>query len=237
MTDTNTLTPLGKATDDTRRATRLFLAATIVFVGLVLTMAVGLADRQSAQDEVAKELGVDLDDIPPSRLGDILSDTWNTPAVLLIAALAIISTVLFSRAILAVGGVAQHQRPTLTTWAATVPYLGAAAFLGLLGAERALTTKPAWLLDNWWISTALLATFVLTVTISLVLAIIRIWPTGLARRTSITVLLLAVVLTGLTLTAAAPPVLPLVLATVFAFNLRRATATEAGPSDGDFRVD
>lgn len=237
MTDTSTLTTLGKATDDARRATRLFLAATIAFVGLVLTMAVGLADRQSAQDEVAKELGVDLDDIPPSRLGDILSDTWNTPAVLLIAALAIISTVLFSRAVLAVGEVAPHQRPTLTTWAAAVPYLGAAAFLGLLGAERALTTKPAWLLDNWWISTALLTTFVLTVTISLVLTIIRIWPTGLARRTSITLLLLAVALTGLTLTAAAPPVLPLVLATVFAFNLRRATTAEGGPSDGDVRVD
>lgn len=225
MTDASTLTTSAEATGHARRATRLFLASTISFIGLVMTMTVGLADRQSAQDDAARELGVELDDIPPGRLADIISETWSTPAVVLIAALAIVSTILFSRAVLALGEVAQHQRPALTTWAASLPFLGVAAFLGLLGAERALTAKPAWLLDNWWISTTLLATFVLMVTTSLVLIIVRIWPTGLARRTCVVVLLLAVALTVLTLTAGAPPVLPLILATVFAFNLRRATAT------------
>lgn len=225
MTHTFTLARPDEATSQARTATRHFLAATIAFIGLVLTMSVGLADRQAAQDRAAKELGVGLDDIPPARLGDIISDTWSTPAVALIAILAIISTVLFSRGVLALGRVAPHQRPAFTAWAAGLPYVGVAAFLGLLGAERALTAKPGWLLDNWWISTALLATFVLTVTISLLLAVVRIWPTGLARRASITILLLAIAVTVLTLTAGAPPVLPLILATVFAFNVRRAATS------------
>lgn len=230
MTDAMTLANFVKATDHAREATRLFLAATISFVGLVVTMAVGLADRQSAQDELARELGVGLDDIPPGRLADIISATWNTSAVVLIAGLAIISTAFFSRGLLALGGVAPDQRPTLSTWAAVLPYIGVAAFLCLLGAERALTAKPAWLLDNWWLSTALLTTFVLTVTASLALSIVRIWPTGLARRTGATVLLFAVALTVLTLTAGAPPVLPLILATVFALNLRRAITAEVAAS-------
>lgn len=203
-------------------AARRFLIATLLFVGLVVTMAVGLSDRQSAQDEVARDLGVGLDDIPPDRLADIIRETWSTPAVLLIGMLALVSTVIFSRGMVLLGSIAPQRGPVLGTLATVLPLLGAAGFLGLLGLERALTGEPAWLVDNWWISRALLTIFVLTVTAALVLAVIRLWPTGVARRTSVVVLLLAVVLAALSVTAGAPPVLPLILATVFAHNVRRS---------------
>lgn len=222
-------TDLGEAASHARRATRLFLAATVSFVGLVLTMAIGLSDRQSAQDVVARELDVPLNDIPPDRLADVIRETWSTPAVVLIGALAVVSMVVFSQGVLSLGRVARHQRPVLTRVAAVLPYLGAASFIVLLLVERALRAEPAWLLDHWWVWTALLTIFVLMVTVSVVLVVVRIWPTGLARRSSIVVLVLAVVLAGLSLTASAPPVLPLVLATVFAFNVRKAADRAPGP--------
>lgn len=214
---------------------RPFLVATLLFVGLVVTMTVGLSDRQAAQDEVAGDLGVGIDDIPPDRLADILRETWNTPAVVLIGLLALSSTLIYCRGMVILGGVAPELRPVLARLSAALPVIGVGGFLGLLGLERWLTEEPVWLLHNWWVSHALLSVFVLTVTGSLVLAVVRLWPTGLARRTSVVVLLLAVVLAALSVTAAAPPVLPLVLATVFAFNVGRALrgvpeATDAAAS-------
>jgi hypothetical protein len=164
------------AADRAGGAARYFLVATLLFVGLVVTMTVGLSERQSAQDEVARDLGVGLDDIPPDRLADVIRETWSTPAVLLIGVLALVSTVVYARGMVVLGSVAR-------------------------------STVPG---------------FVLAVTGSLVLAVVRLWPTGVARRTSVVVLLLAVVLTALSVTAGAPPILPLVLATVFAHNVRRA---------------
>ena len=222
MHATSSLPESPGATDRAGGAARHFLVATLLFVGLVVTMTVGLSDRQSAQDEVARDLGVGLDDIPPDRLADVIRETWSTPAVLLIGVLALVSTVVYARGMVVLGSVAPQHGPRLTRFAAALPIVGAAAFLGLLGLERALTGEPAWLVDNWWVARAMLTVFVLAVTGSLVLAVVRLWPTGVARRTSVTVLVLAVVLTALSVTAGAPPVLPLVLATVFAHHVRRA---------------
>lgn len=222
--------------DDVNRAggaVRHFLTATLLFVGLVVTMAVGLADRQASQDQAARDLGVGLDDVPPDRLADVIRETWNTPAVVLIGVLALLSTVIYSRGMVLLGSVAPQRGPRAAKLAAALPIVGAAGFLGLLGLERALAEEPAWLLDNWWISHTLLTIFVLTVTGSLVLAVIRLWPIRLARRTSVMVLLLAVVLTALSVTAGAPPVLPLILATVFAYNLRRGLRSLPGETDSE----
>jgi hypothetical protein len=220
-----TTTPAPSATDPIHasRAGRLFLASTLSFIGLVLTMGVGLSDRQSVQAAVAEDLGVGLDDVPAGRLADVIRDTWNTPAVLLIGALALLSAAVYSRGMVHLGRITADHRPELTRLATALPMLGVAAFILLLGLERALTDEPVWLVDNWWVAGALLTTFVLAVTFSLVAAVVRLWPTGLAPRSSIAVLLLSVVVAVLSITAGAPPVLPLVLATGFALGVRRAT--------------
>lgn len=109
------------AVDLARRANRLFLASFGAFIGLVLVMIIGLSERQTAEDELARRLDVDLADIPPAQLAGVLRDTWNTPAYVAIAVLALISGALFSHGVRTLGRLADDRRRTLVTAATPGP--------------------------------------------------------------------------------------------------------------------
>lgn len=80
------------------------------------------------------------------------------------------------------------------------------------------------LADNWWLWGAALATFVLAITMSLVLTVWHLRPSGLAKRTGVVVLVLSIAVALATVTTGAPPILPMLLGVVFSFNVSRAAA-------------
>ena len=208
-----------------RRASRFFAGSFAAFVALFLTMIFGLADRQSATADLAEEHGGTDLDVPTSAYAAALDRTNAPIAYLTIAVLALVSVVLFARACHALGRVAGRPEHPTCRAAVTLPLLGLLSFWGLLVAEQLLAQRQAWMLEHYWtVWQGALAVFIVTLAVSVVLIVVCLWPTGLARRTSVVVAILATLVALVTVTAGVPPILPILLGLVLAFNVKRAAA-------------
>lgn len=209
-----------------RLASRLFLGSFVGFVGIVITNSVIDADRDTAQREAAGVLGVNLNHLPAEVLAEILREESSTLASVLNIFLAVMSVALFAAAIRTLVGVAD-QRTLLARGAFALAVVGGVAWLGMNVSELVLRSEPGWLVANWWIYMALVAVFVVAACVSLIFAVARLWETGYARRTAVVVIAICSLTVVAQLTVNAPPIVPMLLGAIYAFNLTRAVRAEA----------
>ena len=208
-----------------QRASRLFAASFAAFLGVLLTMIVGLSERQSATGALAEEYGGAESDIPAPVYAAALDET-NTPlAYAAIALLALVSVTLFVLGCRSLNRVARRERDPMARVAVALPVVGLASFWALLVAEQLLARRQPWMVEHFWtVWQSTLAVFIMSLALAVVLVVACLWPTGLARRTSVVVALLATLVALVTMTAGVPPILPILLAAVLAFNVSRAAA-------------
>ena len=209
-----------------RRASALFLGSFAGFVGIVVASVLD-ADRDVAQRQAAEELGVNLNHLPPEVLARILREESSNPAVVLTISCALVSVVLFALAVWSLVGVAGQRRHPLAVGAVGLAVAGGLAWMGMNASEVLLRFEPGWLVDNWWIYMTLVAAFVVAACLALVLAVIRLWPTGVARRTAVVVIVLCSLTVLVQLTVNAPPIVPMLLGAIYAFNVKRSVRTGA----------
>ena len=139
---------------------------------------------------------------------------------------AVISVVLFAAAIRALVAVAGEQT-SLARGAFALAVAGGVAWLGMNAAELALRSEPGWLVANWWLYMTLVATFVVAACLSLILAVVRLWETGYARRTAVVVIVICSLTVVAQLTVNAPPIVPMLLGAIYAFSVTRAVRADA----------
>jgi hypothetical protein len=209
-----------------RRASRLFLGSFAGFVGIVITSSVIDADRDTAQREAADELGVNLNHLPADVLAQILREDSSTVATVLTIAFAIISVALFAAAIRSLSDVA-GERNLLARGAFALALLGGVAFLAMILSELLLRSEPPWLVHNWWLYMTLVAVFVVAACFALTLAVIRLWDTGHARRSAVVVIVICLLTVVAQVTVNAPPIVPMLLGAIYAFNLTRSVRAAA----------
>jgi 8-oxo-dGTP pyrophosphatase MutT (NUDIX family) len=204
-----------------RRASGLFLGSFAGFVGIVVASVLD-ADRDAAQREAAEELGVNLNHLPPEVLARILREDSSNLAVFATILFALLSVVLFAFAVWTLVGVAGQRRNLLAGGAVALAVAGGVAWLGVNASEVLLRFEPGWLVDNWWIYMTLVATFVVAACLALILAVLRLWGTGLARRTAVVVIVVSALTVVAQLTVNAPPIVPMLLGAIYAFNVKRS---------------
>ncbi|HWJ09798.1 MAG TPA: hypothetical protein VNS46_10505 [Nocardioides sp.] len=209
-----------------RRASRMFLGSFVGFVGIVITSAAVDSARDTAQREAADELDVNLNHLPADVLARILQEDSSTVATVLNLVFATISVVLFAAAIHALVGV-PGARGAVARGAVALAVVGGLSWLGMNAAELALRSEPGWLMDNWWIYMTLVAVFVIAACLALMTAVACLWGTGRARRTGIVVIAICALTIVAQLTVNAPPIVPMLLGAIYAFNVARAVRTAA----------
>jgi hypothetical protein len=214
-----------RVAEQARRGGRLFLGAFGAFVAFVATIIVADVGGQQAQNDAARELGVGFNELPVGLLAAILADHPTSGLVgALLVVFVVASVVLFTLAVWVTAGVAGPRRHPLALSATGLAALGLPVFPALMMLEVLLArgSLPTWAVENWHaLYGGLVSAFVVLASLAMVLLLARLWPTGLARRTSIAVGALSL-LSGLAaIVVGAPPIVPMLLGAILALSIRR----------------
>ena len=174
----------------------------------------------------AEELGVNQNFLPADELAEIVR-VYPEPMVVLLAtaALFLLSAALLASGFRRLGDISGDSN--LTYAAMTLAVLAGVCMAVMTFLPRLLADGNEWLLDNWWIYMTLVGIAVIASCVALILVVVAMRPGGLALRTGIVVAALSALTILAQLTATSPPIVPTVLAAVFAFNVRRAARTTA----------
>lgn len=207
------------------RAFWLFIGSFLSFVGvIVVSMLLSNSEYQTALYDRAEELGVNQNFLPADELADIVR-TYPESTVVLVttAVLFLFSATLLAWGFRRLGVIAGHSN--LTYLAMTLAVLGGVCMAVMTFLPKLLADGNGWLLDNWWIYMTLVGIAVIASCVALIVTVVAMRPSGLARRTGIVVAALCALTIVAQLTVTAPPIVPTLLAAVFAFNVRRAART------------
>ncbi|GAA1522181.1 hypothetical protein [Nocardioides humi] len=211
-----------------KTATWLFLGSFVACVGvIVVSMLLFNRDYQTALYDRADELGVNQNHLPAEVMADLGRAHPDALGVLVAtAALFLLSGALLAWGTGLLGGVAGRRASTQA--AIVLALLGGLAMAVMTFLPRRLSGGSAWLADNWWVYLTLVNTAVIADALALILVAIGVRSAGLARRTAVVVIALCALTVVAQLVASAPPIVPMLLGTVLAFNVERA-ARRTGP--------
>lgn len=224
---TVTATPLVTASGaaaTARRALWFFLGSFVSYLAIiVVSIVLSNPDYQTALYDKADELGLNQNHLPPEVMAE-LSRTYPDPITSLVATavLFVLSGVLLALGVRLLGLLA--FRPALAKVAAVLAVLGGIAMAVMTFLPRLLADGSEWLAGNWWIYMGLVAAAVIASSLALILVAVAVRNAGLARRTAIVVVVLCVLtIVAQVATAGAPPIVPMLLGAVLAFNVRRGS--------------
>lgn len=229
---TLTATPVEAAPDAASRAWRafwLFLGSFLSFIAvIVVSLVLSNPDYQEALYARAQELGVNQNYLPADVLAQIVREhpepawTYWVNAVLFA-----LSAVLAATGLRLMGGIAGARGVLPTKAAVALAVVGGLAMATMAFLPRPLADGNGWLADNWWIYMTLVGVFVVGTSLALILVAVALRETGLARRTGVVTIALCALTIVAQLTVSAPPIVPMMLGTIYAFNLARAAKKAA----------
>jgi hypothetical protein len=228
----NTLVPR-PADPSARRARRggwLLIGAFVAFVVFVATIIAANGDHDRAAQAAADRLGVPLADLPAEVLAPINHQYANTPGLLLIFALVMLSFGLFIAGVAGLSRIGGPGRRSLATPAVVLAAIAPLCWLGIMALEAGTSVESPdrWVLD-WYdaVYNPLIAASSVAASLALICLAVILRQAGQARRTGVVVIALSLVTVVGAVVVGVPPIVPLLVGVVLGIVMIRSTRTTA----------